>query len=55
MMVLLIAPGNRRDKCAMEDYFILNRVRFLYCLAEMTVYRTVKLRREVRAGVIDYY
>ena len=51
--MLLIAIGNRRDEFAMEDYFILNIMRFLSCLVEMSsIYET---QAQERGQVIDYY
>ena len=39
--MLITAIGNRRDNFAMEDYFLLNVMRFLSHLAEMSnVYET---------------
>lgn len=53
IVMLLIAIGNRRDKFAMEDYFILNIMRFLSCLVEMSsIYET---QAQERGQVIDYY
>lgn len=51
-VILLIAIGNRRDKFAMEYYFILNIMRFLSCLVEMSsIYET---QAQERGQVIDY-
>ena len=53
IVILLIAIGNRRDKFAMEDYFILNIMRFLSHLVEMSsIYET---QAQERGQVIDYY
>ena len=53
IVILLIAIGNRRDKFAMEDYFILNIMRFLSSLVEMSsIYET---QAQERGQVIDYY
>ena len=53
IVIPLIAIGNRRDKFAMEDYFILNIMRFLSRLVEMSsIYET---QAQERGQVIDYY
>lgn len=52
-MILLTETGNRRDKFAMEDYFILNIMRFISCLVEMnSIYES---QAQERGQVIDYY